>query len=389
MTTIMGSDYGPRRTTLPQKTAFIYNDILSRHILRENHVMVPTRLRYTYELLEAYGVFRHPAVQLVEPRKATEEELSTFHSKEYIAAVQSLSAGEATYSKSAFGFSQDGDNPVFPGMYEAYLWSTGASLSGLELLLNHEVDIAFNPAGGLHHAMPNYASGFCVFNDPVIAIKQLLQLGFRAVYVDIDCHHGDGVQHAFYDTDRVLTISLHEAGTYIFPGTGFTNEIGVGDGIGYSVNLPFFPQTDDSLYIWAFDQIVPPLVRQFQPDILVTQLGLDTHFQDPITHMGLTVKGFSEVVQQLANLGYPWLALGGGGYDISAVTRGWSLAFAKMLGITLPNTVPQLYQDTYGITKLLDQEEPQLDSWFREQGTKYAQENVEFLQHTIFPRHGL
>ncbi|CAI8016538.1 Acetoin utilization protein AcuC [Geodia barretti] len=216
---------------MSRRAAFVYHDILSRHVLREDHVMVPTRLRYTYELLESYGAFQRPNAVLVEPRQAAEEEILTSHTREY----------------GAYGFSDHGDNPVYSGMYEASCWSTGGSLLAAEMVHKGEVDVAFNCAGGLHHAMPGRASGFCIFNDPVVAIKYLLDQGQRVVYVDIDAHHGDGVQHAFYDTDQVMTISLHQSGTYLFPGTGFVNEMGAGSGLGYSVNVPLYPYTNDEL----------------------------------------------------------------------------------------------------------------------------------------------
>ena len=195
--------------------------------------MVPTRLRYTYELLESYGAFDLPNAMLVEPRQATEEELLTFHTRDYVDAVRDLSEGEERRDAAAYGFSDHGDNPVYPGMYEAALWSTGASVTAAEMLADGRVDVAFNCAGGLHHAMPGRASGFCIFNDPVIAINALLERGMRVAYVDIDAHHGDGVQAAFYDSNRVLTVSMHESGSYLFPGTGFVDEMGDGSGRGF------------------------------------------------------------------------------------------------------------------------------------------------------------
>ena len=209
-----------------RRAAFVYHDVLSRHVLRDDHVMVPTRLRYTYELLESYGAFRLPNALFVEPRRATEEEIETFHARDYVNAVQSLSRGESVYNPADYNFSDHGDNPVFPGMYEASTWSTGASLTAAEMLAEGRVEAAFNCSGGLHHAMPNRASGFCVFNDPVIAIKYLLERGLRVAYVDIDAHHGDGVQHAFYDSDRALTISLHQSGGLSLPRHGFRGRDG-------------------------------------------------------------------------------------------------------------------------------------------------------------------
>ncbi len=244
---------------MPRKAAFIYDDVLSEHTLNPTHPMKPIRLRYTHELLEAYGAFNAPSSKLVEPRLATEDEILSFHIRDYVRAVQSFSRGELLVNPRMYNF-DGGDNPIYKGMYSAAAWSTGASLKGVDLLVSGDVDVAFNASGGLHHAMAGYTSGFCVFNDPVIAIKALLARGMRVAYVDVDCHHGDGVQHAFYDTEMVLTIPLHESGLFLFPGTGFPQEIGVGKGRGYSVNIPLYPYSGDDIYLWAFRQVVPPLL---------------------------------------------------------------------------------------------------------------------------------
>ena len=287
------------RQRMMRRAAFVYDDILSKHLLSEEHPMKPVRLRYARELLGAYGAFDAPNVSLVAPREATEAELATYHTKDYLRAVQRFGRGETDLDASAFNFGP-GDNPVYEGIYDAATWSTGASLKGVEMLLADECDVAFSISGGLHHAMPGYSYGFCVFNDPVIAIKALVAKGMRVAYVDIDCHHGDGVQHAFYDTDAVMTISLHESGAFLFPGTGFTQEIGAGRGRGYSVNVPLYPYTTDDVYLWALGEVVPPLLAAFRPDVLVTQLGIDSHYEDPITHLALTVQGFGHGARRSA-----------------------------------------------------------------------------------------
>ena len=374
---------------MSRRAAFVYSDVLSRHVLREDHVMVPTRLRYTYELLESYGAFQRPNASLVEPRQATEEELLTFHTQEYLNVVRSLNLGESRYNPAAYGFSEHGDNPVFSGMYEASAWSTGASLVAAELISKGESDVAFNCSGGLHHAMPGHASGFCIFNDPVIAINYLTGQGLRVVYVDIDAHHGDGVQHAFYDSNQVLTISLHQSGAYLFPGTGFVNEMGTNAGLGYSVNVPLYPYTNDETYLWAFNQVVPPLVRAFNPDVLATQLGMDPHFRDPITQLGLTVQGHSQVVADLGQLATRWLAFGGGGYDIAAVARGWALDFGVMLGEEWPDEIPQEYTEWYGLKNLRDTEGPSIDQGMLGQARRFAEESVEEIKRRIFPLHAV
>ena len=374
---------------MTRRAAFIYHDVLSRHVLSEDHVMVPTRLRYTYELLESYGAFQLPNAALVEPRQATEEEIMTFHTRDYVSAVQSLSRGESKYDPAAYNFSSHGDNPVFSGMYEASSWSTGASIVAAEMISRGEVDVAFNCSGGLHHAMPGRASGFCIFNDPVIAINALLSQGLRVVYVDIDAHHGDGVQHAYYDSDQVMTISLHQSGTYLFPGTGFVDEMGSGKGLGYSVNVPLYPYTNDEVYLWVLTKVVPPLVQAFKPDVLATQLGMDPYFRDPITQLGLTVQGHARLVAELGQLAPRWLAFGGGGYDIAAVARGWALDFGVMLGEEWPDEIPQSYQERYGLKNLRDQEGLAVDEGVLTQARLFAEETVRDIEKRIFPLHGL
>ena len=260
--------------------AFIYQDALSQHELRSEHPMRPVRLRYTYELLREYGAFEHPEAVLLDPRAATEEELAWLHTPEYVAAVKALGSGAGGVDAAQFGFSGQGDNPVYPNMFEAAALSTGGSLLAAEMVASGEVGAAFNISGGLHHAAAGHASGFCVFNDPALAVHYFLNRGMRVAYVDIDAHHGDGVQEAFYADDRVLTISVHESGQYLFPGTGAVAELGEGPGRGYSVNLPLYPYTADDDYVAAFSEVVPPLVRAFAPDVLVTQLGIDSYHSD-------------------------------------------------------------------------------------------------------------
>lgn len=369
--------------------AFVYSDVLTQHTLREDHPLVPRRLRLVYELLEAYGVFQHPNAHLVPPRMATEEEILGFHTPDYVEAVKSLSRGENRYNPLRYNFSQEGDNPVFPGMFEASAWAVGASLVAADLVAQGSVSVAANFSGGLHHAMPNYASGFCIFNDPVIAIQSLLRRGLRVAYIDIDAHHGDGVQFAFYDTDQVLTISLHESGEFLFPGTGFPHEMGVGKGRGYSVNVPLAPYTDDETYLWAFREVVPPLVEAFRPDVLATQLGIDTHRDTPIAHLKLTVQGYIAVVRELQTWAKgKWLAFGGGGYDLAAVARGWAWAYATMVGIDLPNEVPASFRERYGVHTLRDEEKP-LDEARRRMVRRYAEQSVAQVKRLVFPLHGL
>ena len=374
---------------MSRKAAFVYDKVLSEHVLSLEHPMKPERLRYTYELLEAYGAFEADNSQLVEPRQAAEQEILSYHTPEYLRAVQSYGRGETPADAASYNFGP-GDNPAYEGIYDAASWSTGASMRAVELLTSNSVDTAFSISGGLHHAMPGYAYGFCVFNDPVVAIKALVSQGMRVAYVDIDCHHGDGVQYAFYDTDTVLTISLHESGNYLFPGTGFAQETGAGKGKGFSVNVPLYPYTSDEVYLWAFEEVVPPLLAAFRPDVLVTQLGIDSHYKDSITHLALTVQGFSQAVTGLSQTApSKWLALGGGGYDLHAVARAWTLAYGVMSGQEFPDEIPASYRDRYDVITLADAEGPPIDDAVKRDARTFAEASVQVVQRLIFPLHGV
>ena len=389
------------------EAAFIYDDALSRHELRQDHPMRPVRLRYTYELLESYGAFDGKTSRLVNPRTANEEELGWVHTPEYIDAVRRLSENPSNSLESSgspetvvrperFGFSDRGDNPVYPGMYDAASLSAGATLVAAEMVAERRADVAFSISGGLHHAAPTHASGFCIFNDPAIAIRYFLDRGMRVAYVDVDAHHGDGVQDIFYRDARVLTISIHESGQYLFPGTGFVTESGAGDGAGYSVNIPLYPYTEDELYLWAFREVAPPLLRAFAPDVLVTQLGIDSYHSDPITHLQLTSRGYTEIIREFARLELPWLALGGGGYDVGAVARCWSLAYGVMLGVEWPDRVPDNFANRFdgqhdrpNLRNLRDTVALEVPAEVRVEARRQVEEAVAAIKGEIFARHGI
>lgn len=369
--------------------AFVYEDSMSRHVLSETHPMKPIRLRYTHDLSNAYGMFHAEGAALSKPRMAAVEEVATFHTPEYIRAVRAIGEGDLSSNPAAFNIGP-GDNPAYEGMYDAAMLSTGGSMRCVELLLDEGFDAAFNISGGLHHAMPNHAYGFCVFNDPVMAINELVRRGLRVAYVDIDCHHGDGVQLAYYDTDQVLTISMHESGQFLFPGTGHVQEMGTGRGRGYSVNVPLYPYTSDDLYYWAFKQVTLPLLDAFQPDALVSQLGIDTHYLDPITHLALTTQGFRKVVAKFAGLAPKWLALGGGGYDVHAVARSWTLAYGVMARQDLVDEIPDSYRRQHGVETITDRAPlPETIRSAKEDARTFAEASVRTVQRMIFPLHGI
>ena len=328
------------------------------------HPMKPERLRRTFELLDGLGALSAENVRVVEPQMASDDELALFHAPEYIEITRRLSDGEQGLPASKYGFGP-GDNPVFAGMYDSEGLKVGSSLQAAQIVHGGECDVAFSFGGGLHHGGPNFASGFCVFNDCVVAIQWLIDQGLRVAYIDIDVHHGDGVQNAFYETDQVLTISLHQDGRTLFPGTGFIGEIGAGSGEGFSVNVPLPPLTYDDAYLRAFKELVPPLLERYEPDVFVTQLGTDTHYTDPLASLALTTRGQQSLYELLGEMAPKWLALGGGGYAIDLVPRSWALAFGEMSGQELQKSLPKAYRNTYGGRYLRDQQGPDINDAVR------------------------
>jgi acetoin utilization protein AcuC len=324
------------------KTAFIYTDAYLDYDYGPTHPLRIIRLKLTYELIKAYGLLNLPSVQFISTLKAEEENAAIFHSQEYLNILRQANEGFLLGDAYVYGLGP-GDNPIFQGLFNWSLLVTGATLQAVDFVADGKGEVAFNIAGGLHHAMRSRASGFCYMNDPVIGIMRLLSRGKRVAYIDIDAHHGDGVQKAFYETKQVLTISLHENGYTLFPGTGFEYEIGEGEGEGYSVNLPFPPFIGDEIYLWAFEEVVPELIHAFQPDVVVTQLGADTFYDDPLTNLHLSIRGYEKVLKRIKDLAPRWVALGGGGYNISNVARAWTLAWAVMNGIELKEELPESY----------------------------------------------
>jgi acetoin utilization protein AcuC len=329
---------------LSAAAGFVWDPRLASHVYRSDHPLKPWRLQGVHDTLERLGAFALPNARVLAPRDATRGELERVHDPEYVNAIAKASANpDGDYS--AWGLSALGDTPPFAGMHEASLLTTGASLVAMEDVIAGRSRVAFSGAGGLHHAMRRKAWGFCIYNDPAIVCGHLADRGMKVAYVDIDAHHGDGVQAAFYDTDRVLTISLHEFGIIprlgrpFFPGTGTAEERGTGKGAGYSINVALPPYTDDLAYMRAFDAVVPPLLARYRPDVLVTQQGIDPHFTDPLTDLQISTHAREHVVGWFASTPYPWVAMGGGGYDLDAVRRTWSMEYLIMLGAPVPEAL--------------------------------------------------
>jgi acetoin utilization protein AcuC len=327
-------------------SALIWSDEPLRYDFGPQHPLKPIRVELTVKLIHACGLDQHGGVVTLPRAPYSEDDVLRIHDEDYVAAVRALSADPKPTGAPRFGLGF-GDNPVFRGMHEASLEVCGASVAAAQAVWSGQVAHAFNPAGGLHHAMRGRASGFCIYDDPVAAIDWLLTHGARRVgYVDVDTHHGDGVQEFFYSDPRVLTISLHESGRYLFPGTGFTGEIGNGDARGTALNVPLAPETPGEVYLEAFDEVVPAALEAFRPDVLVTQLGCDTHVTDPLAHLALVTDDYAAIGQRLHRLAHThtqgrWVALGGGGYQIATVVpRAWTIYFAELVGAPLPSELP-------------------------------------------------
>jgi acetoin utilization protein AcuC len=370
------------------KTAFIYSDDFAKYDYGPGHPLKPFRLKLTHDLIKAYGLLSLPDVRVVGAKPAEEDDLLLYHTADYIEILRATDSGLAVPGGERYGLGF-GDNPVFEGVFEWSRLVTGASLQAAELVDSGEVPIAFNISGGLHHALASRASGFCYMNDPVIVISSLLKKGRRVAYIDIDAHHGDGVQEAFYRTDKVLTISLHESGLYLFPGTGFESEIGEREGRGYSVNIPMPPSSDDGLFMYAFNEVVPSLIERFRPDIVVGQLGVDSFLTDPLTHLNYTTNGFCHVVRKMKDLSPRWIALGGGGYEIANVAKAWTLAWAIMNNVDPPDELPEAFLEQYPLegfrSRKLRDEEYQEKGAGREMMRAMVERVVAGIKEKVFP----
>ncbi|MFX0593769.1 acetoin utilization protein AcuC [Melissospora conviva] len=316
------------------ETMVVWDESLLGYDLGE-HPLDPVRVELTMALARELGVLNRPGVRLVVPPPADDAALTRVHRADYLDAVRA-----APYDPFFSGYGiGTADNPAFERMHEASALIAGATLTAAEAVWRGEVRRAVNIAGGLHHAMPGRAAGFCVYNDPAVAIARLLDLGAeRVAYVDIDVHHGDGVQEIFYDDPRVLTVSIHETPLALFPGTGFPDETGGPGAPGSAVNLPLPPGVEDSAWLRAFHAVVPSVLRAFRPQILITQCGADSHRSDPLADLRLSVDGQRAAHLALRDLAEElcdgrWVATGGGGYAlVEVVPRAWTHLLATVTG---------------------------------------------------------
>lgn len=308
-----------------------------------NHPLRPERLYLTHMLMESYGLLSGAGVTVLEPDPATLADCLRVHSEDYLAALKRANDGEIFPEAINYGLGY-GDNPVFEGIYDWSLLVCGGTLLAVREAAEGSFPVTFHFGGGLHHAFRRRAAGFCYLNDAAIAIAEQVQNGKRVLYLDVDAHHGDGVQEAFYGSERVLTVSIHETGDHLFPGTGYVEEMGEGKGNGYSVNVPLYPGSADPVFVEAFDAVVPPLLDSFRPDLMVVQLGVDTMVSDPLAHLKYTTASLEHTLKRIRDLfSGPLAVLGGGGYDIDTVARAWTLAWCHLSGQEIPEDLPDGY----------------------------------------------
>ena len=381
------------------RTAVVWNERFLGYDLGGHHPLDPVRLGLTIRLATELGVL--DGVELLDAQPAPDDEIERVHAGSYLAAVR---AAPSLGHDLAHGLGTP-DNPVFDRMHEASALVVGASLRAAEQVASGAADRAVNIAGGLHHAMRDHAAGFCVYNDAAVAISWLLDHGFeRVAYVDVDVHHGDGVQAAFYSDPRVLTVSLHQHPMTLFPGTGYPSEVGDGEAKGTAVNVALPPGTRDGGWLRAFQAVVPSVLRAFRPQILVTQCGVDSHGEDPLADLRLSVDGHRAAFEALRELavevaGGKWLALGGGGYALyRVVPRSWTHLLATQLDRDLdPNRpwpaggvshVAGLTGDLPLPTSMTDGADIGFQPWSGETHAELDRAIVA-TRRAVFPLHGL
>jgi len=359
-------------------TAFVDRQGLAGYDLGSDHPLAPVNRELAIDLIRMYGMLDRPDVTVLAPGTCDEDLIARVHTPAYMAQVRRYSAQPAlahAFEAGMWGLAAGGDTPAFAGMHDAAVAVCGASVTAALEVWEGRATRVFSAAGGLHHAFANKANGFCIYNDAAVAIQALLDAGAdRVAYVDVDVHHGDGTQFIFYDDPRVLTCSVHESGRYLFPGTGALDERGVGKGAGTSVNIPLPAYAGDGPYMRAIEDVIVPMVRDFAPDIIVTQDGVDPHHQDPLAHLQVRMATFPHLWRVLHDMADDvtdgrWIALGGGGYNVDVLPRAWALLFAEMTGAALPEDIPPewlaLARDLTGrddlTARLMDDPEPEVD----------------------------
>ena len=310
---------------------FIYSSEFEKYNYPPEHPFNTVRAQRVREIVSPMGLLSGSGGMEVVPKPAERIVLKKFHTARYLHALKAAAAGHLDVEALQMGIGSQ-DCPIFKGLYEYSVLAAGGTLTAAKMILSGETELAFNPSGGYHHAGPELAAGFCYINDVALACIVLAEQAKRVLYLDVDVHHGDGVANAFYGRSDVMTILLHQNPKTLFPGTGFENEIGTGEGKGYCVNVPLPVGTYDQAYLEAFETIVLPLTRAYNPDVIVFELGADALAGDPLANLCLTNNVYADIIHHLMKFDKPILATGGGGYNVENTVRAWALAWSIFCG---------------------------------------------------------
>lgn len=321
----------------------IYNSNYNKYNLGENHPFNPVRIEMVIDLLKELHCYKDP----IEPEIISASKLIGIHNEKYIEMIEAVSRGEEVKDIESIGLGTL-DNPIVLGMAEGARIQSGGTLLGAKLIIENKAKKVIQFGGGFHHAHKNLAAGFCIFNDLALAINEFVKNGLYVVYLDIDVHHGDGVQEIFYDEENVMTISFHESGEYLFPGTGWIYELGKGMGRSLKLNVPLEPFTEGESYLDSFDIIVTRALQWFSPDVIVVQTGADAHYSDPLADLLLTTYDYEKLFRKIISLADKYssgksLFTFGGGYSITAAPRIWSILYMILFNIEFPIELPKTW----------------------------------------------
>ncbi len=373
------------------KSAFIYSKEFAEFKVGKDYPWLTERSDVTYKRCSELNLLDRDWIKVVKPKPAAIDDLYTYHTKEYIKLLRKADKGVFEESMLTQGIGTL-ECPAAKGLFKYHTLAAGATICGTDLICNKKADVVFSPTGGFHHAGPDFASGFCYINDINIAVKKLLGHGKRVLCIDIDTHHGDLVQEAFYSNPDVMYISFHESPKTLFPWkTGFETEIGKGKGKGFNINFPLPENTGDDEFLWGFERVFPPLAKAFKPDVVLALIGLDMIFSDPMSHLLLTNNAFIKAVKMIKESSPGLLALGCGGYVLDNMERSWTLAWAAMNDLDPVEDESVTFGGMFwgdGLSSLMDRPYFFPDN-IRKKTAKEVKRVYRYIKKNIFPISGI
>ncbi len=374
------------------KNVLVYSDKLASFDFGPTHPFKPSRAKQMMDLLSRYSLLYENNQLIIEAGPFPEEELCVYHDRKYLDILKNAEKGGFTMDMLEAGLGTE-DCPVVPGLWDFCLNASGGTCRGAAMLAEGAARVVFNPLGGFHHAGRDHAEGFCYINDLAVAITDLTRRGMRVAYIDIDVHFGNGVRDAFAGRKDVLCMSIHESGMTIYPWSGFVEDIGEGEGTGYTVNIPLMEGSDDEVFLGAFEAVVPPLVGAFKPDAVVAVIGGDAHRDDLLGHLNLTSIGYERAIRIINSLAPKLLVTGGGGYNVYKTAALWTLAWAAFCGLEPADAYAGLIGGMmYGPeaqSGTLRDDPYVVTGHLKERCSEYARDMVGYLKKNVFPIHGI